>query len=380
MFFALVGFAVWFVWNSSARSPAEADGAAEVLSGELAPEAAAPVSEPDEDATGRPATERAQDNRPPTVFAAAATGNVLGLQELLDGTPHATRVHQLDASGWTALHHAAYNDHAPCVRLLLERGADPNAEAEHDCAPLHMAAAQGSAEVIALLVEAGAVLDLPDDTGQTPLHYATMPGRLEAVRALLEAGAHPSLKDVQQETPLDLAVRLEDDAVASALREKEARPGSEVRMADELAKLGDSPAARRVPATLDLEADDPRLVAAAERARATLPSLLEQLAVDREAAVKFPLRHDNVVEHVWGRLVEQGPPLRVELTALPMVVPAPEGPVDVEPATIVDWQLRLDDQRRAGGFGQRAIYEALREEYGFLPESLNDELSRFVEI
>ena len=336
--------------------------------------------EPDEDATGVPASVRAQENRPTTVFAAAATGNVIVLQQLLDESVHATRVHQLDKDGWTALHHAAYNDHAPCVRLLLQRKADPNAEAEHGCVPLHMAAAQASPEVIGLLAEAGAVVDMPDETGQTPLHYAAQPGRLEVVRALLDAGVHPSLKDAQLETPLDLALRLSDPAVAELLRERGARPGSEVRMADELATLGESPVTRRIPTTLTLEADHPRLVAASERAQSSLPALLARLQSDSVAALKFPLRADGTVEHVWGRVVEAGPPIRVELTALPMVVPAPDGPVLVEPDTVVDWQLQLDDDRLAGGFGQRAIYEALREEYGFLPESLNDELKRFVEI
>lgn len=57
----------------------------------------------------------------------------------------------------TALHHAVGGRHEDAVRLLLERGADPDVRDEGDDAtPLHFAAEQNNLPVIRLLVEAGA--------------------------------------------------------------------------------------------------------------------------------------------------------------------------------------------------------------------------------
>ncbi|PRY51724.1 ankyrin repeat protein [Geodermatophilus tzadiensis] len=71
------------------------------------------------------------------------------------------------------------------LRLLLDRGADPDAGA------LHAAAAGSRVDLVRALVEAGAAVDRRDpDTGRTPLHDAVAAGDApEVVRVLLAAGA-----------------------------------------------------------------------------------------------------------------------------------------------------------------------------------------------
>ena len=82
------------------------------------------------------------------------------------------------------MHHAASHSGAEVVRLLLERGADVNAQDRHMKTPLHAATSDGyrwaaephvaSAEVIALLLENGAEVNARDGEKRTPLHSTAL--------------------------------------------------------------------------------------------------------------------------------------------------------------------------------------------------------------
>jgi hypothetical protein len=91
-------------------------------------------------------TEEAESLVPdePNVFEAAAFGHAERLGELLESDPGLARAFSGD--GFTALHLAAFFGHPEAVRLLLDRGADPNAVATSEqigpVQPLHSAAAE----------------------------------------------------------------------------------------------------------------------------------------------------------------------------------------------------------------------------------------------
>ena len=98
----------------------------------------------------------------------------------------------------TALHFGVH--HEPVVRLLLERGADPNIRDEGDNAfPLHFAAERGDLPVIGLLVEHGAqtVAGEVDDHELDIIGWATafedVPPRPEVVAYLLAHGARHTM-------------------------------------------------------------------------------------------------------------------------------------------------------------------------------------------
>jgi ankyrin repeat protein len=59
------------------------------------------------------------------------------------------------------------------VQVLLEHGADVNAQNNMHSTPLHLATSLDSVETIQLLLKLGADIDVQDRTHNTSLHLAT---------------------------------------------------------------------------------------------------------------------------------------------------------------------------------------------------------------
>jgi ankyrin repeat protein len=124
-------------------------------------------------------------------------------------------------SGESPLHFAATYSDAGMIRLLVERGADPNRSAV-SWPPLRAACwhslHDGGANVEALL-RGGAHVDAVEPDGETALMYATWTGNLDAVRILLRHGANPRLKDNSGKTALDHAVKSQQASAIRLLRD-----------------------------------------------------------------------------------------------------------------------------------------------------------------
>lgn len=105
----------------------------------------------------------------------------------------------------TALHWSARAGAEDTLRLLLSRGADPNALNRSHRTPVQLAAEMNHAEVLALLAKAGADLNTQDKKGRTPLHRATYEGQVAAAEALLANGADPSITNRNGKTAFEIA-------------------------------------------------------------------------------------------------------------------------------------------------------------------------------
>ena len=123
-------------------------------------------------------------------------------------------------NNWTAIHGVSNGPHSffpvtphygprllpDATRLLLEHGADINAQNKDGRTPLHVAAENGRVEVVRVLHEHGANIGAEDDAGRTPLHLAASYGSVQTVHVLLEYGANIGANDNEGRTPLHLAV------------------------------------------------------------------------------------------------------------------------------------------------------------------------------
>jgi ankyrin repeat protein len=151
-------------------------------------------------------------------FSAAATGNVIVLRTQLSND-HAS-VDDRGPDGYTALHLAAYFGHLEVARLLLGRGADPNAVAlnESRVTPLHSAVAGQHRDTASLLMALGASPNAVQRGGWTPLHTAAHNGDEAIADMLLLRGADPTRTSDDGKTPIDLAVENGYAALAGILR------------------------------------------------------------------------------------------------------------------------------------------------------------------
>jgi len=137
----------------------------------------------------------------------------VGQDHLVETIPHWLYV------GDTPLHLAAAAMRTEAAKLLLESGANANAENRRGATPLHYAcdprpnsggtwdpAKQG--ELIELLVKHGAKLEQADRGGASALHRAVRARSPAAVRELLKAGARVDIRlGKQGSTPIHLAVQ-----------------------------------------------------------------------------------------------------------------------------------------------------------------------------
>ena len=128
---------------------------------------------------------------------AIRTGDATSLSALLDRHPglanariHDTRTPLLVATDWPG-----YFPHGPAiVRLLIEAGADPDADTGGDRpeTPLQWAASSDDADVAAALIDGGADLDRPGGSIGTPLDNAIGYGCWNVARLLVQRGTRVS--------------------------------------------------------------------------------------------------------------------------------------------------------------------------------------------
>lgn len=155
------------------------------------------------------------------LWEAAAFCKEERLRHLLD---RGFKVNVWSADGFTPLGLACFFGHTPCVKLLLERGADANSAARNDMRvrPLHSAVARAPEGVVAAnvsaLVAAGADVNATQQGGYTALHQAADRGLESVVRLLLAAGARRDARSAAGRTAADHARAKGHAAVVELLK------------------------------------------------------------------------------------------------------------------------------------------------------------------
>jgi len=131
------------------------------------------------------------------------------------------------------LYFSARDGHAEIVALLLDHGADPDAELSFGT-PLRIAARNGHAEIVALLLAKGADPDATSgEQEQAALHDAAELGRLATAELLLRAGADVNLRNGRNHLPLHLSALKERREMTDWLRANGAGATEAARLSEE---------------------------------------------------------------------------------------------------------------------------------------------------
>jgi hypothetical protein len=138
------------------------------------------------------------------LISAASHGETSRVQKLLlEGADVEAR----DNANGTPVLWAARGGYTGIVKLLLERGANPNV-VEHgskDMTPLLWAASLDNLECVKMLLDHGADVNAATTDGYTALMQAAINGTQDVVTVLLEHGADLSLRNSENRTALSVA-------------------------------------------------------------------------------------------------------------------------------------------------------------------------------
>ncbi|MDP2784311.1 MAG: ankyrin repeat domain-containing protein [Sulfurimicrobium sp.] len=123
------------------------------------------------------------------LMQAAASGNLPMAETLINA---GANVNASDERGWTALMKACFNDEVDhgfpeIVQILIDSGADIEAQIVYGTRPLMLAAGRGEAGVVEVLLKAGAEVLAKNEGGRTALMMVKEKFYVEVINQLHEA-------------------------------------------------------------------------------------------------------------------------------------------------------------------------------------------------
>jgi ankyrin repeat protein len=151
------------------------------------------------------------------IWEAAALGRDERVAELLREDRSLANAWSPD--GFTPVGLAAFFGHASTARLLVDAGADVGAVARNEMKvqPLHAAAAAKEIDIVRILLDRGADPNARQQVGYTALMECARGGRDDIVSLLLEHGADPALRTDDGKSASDLAREQGHAAIAERL-------------------------------------------------------------------------------------------------------------------------------------------------------------------
>ncbi|MEE9593014.1 MAG: ankyrin repeat domain-containing protein, partial [Thermoplasmata archaeon] len=162
----------------------------------------------------------------PDIFEASALNLNSRARELVESDR--LWVDRYSFDGWTPLHLGAHFGSVDVLRTLLANGANHRATSHNSNGnqPLQAAAAGRQIEAVTLLLEAGADPDADSESGFTALRTAAASGDVDMTRNLLESGATVDVMTEGGKTPMELAIEADHAAVVDILEAAQNGQGS----------------------------------------------------------------------------------------------------------------------------------------------------------
>ncbi len=153
-----------------------------------------------------------------TFAEACALGDRERVRQLLEKDPSLLLSYSDDGFPATGL--AIFFRHPELARELIKRGADVNAQARNPqrVAPVHAAATVCDRETMKLLLERGADPNARQQMGFTPFHSAASRGDIEMAKLLVAHGADPHARTDDGKNALDIAEKYDQPAFAEWFR------------------------------------------------------------------------------------------------------------------------------------------------------------------
>ena len=153
-----------------------------------------------------------------TFAEACAIGDRRRAIELLDADPSLLQSYSEDGFPCAAL--SVFFRHPELARELFERGADVNAQARNPqrVGAVHAAATVGDRETMRLLLDRGADPNARQQVGFTPLHSAANRGDIEMAKLLLQYRADPHARTDDGKDAIDIAQKQDQSAFVEWFR------------------------------------------------------------------------------------------------------------------------------------------------------------------